>query len=271
MPELPEVETTCRGIEPHLLDQCIDQIVVREPRLRWPISPRLKNEARNARILTVSRRAKYLLVQTDQGCIIIHLGMSGSLRIVNSGVAPEKHDHLDIMLDNQQVLRYRDPRRFGAVFWTRANPLHHQRLQGLGPEPLGNEFNPDYMKQQASKRHVAIKPFIMNSHIVVGVGNIYACEALFMAGIHPATAAGKLSVKRWGKLVDAIKAVLQAAITCGGTTLKDFTQSDGQPGYFSQSLQVYGRAGEACQQCRHPIRKITQGQRSTFYCTTCQH
>lgn len=270
MPELPEVETTCRGIEPHLLEQRIDQIKIREPRLRWPVSTRLKHDARHARILSVTRRAKYLLIQTDQGCIIIHLGMSGSLRIVSGDMPPEKHDHLDIALENQQVLRYRDPRRFGAVFWTRADPLHHQRLQGLGPEPLGEAFNPAYMKHLAGKRHVAIKSFIMNSHIVVGVGNIYACEALFMAGIHPATAAGKLSLQRWHKLVDAIKSVLQAAITCGGTTLKDFTQSNGQPGYFSQSLQVYGREGEACLHCRRPVRKITQGQRSTFYCSTCQ-
>lgn len=270
MPELPEVETTRRGIEPFLLGQRIDNVRVREPRLRWPVSPRLKKDARHARILSVTRRAKYLLIQTDQGCIIIHLGMSGSLRIIDHNTMAEKHDHLDIILENKQALRYRDPRRFGAVLWTKTNPLQHQRLQGLGPEPLCEDFNALYMKNLAKKRQVAIKSFIMNSHIVVGVGNIYACEALFMAGIHPAKPAGKLSLQRWSKLVEAIKSVLQAAITCGGTTLKDFTQSDGQPGYFAQSLKVYGREGENCHQCQHPLRKITQGQRSTFYCTTCQ-
>jgi len=270
MPELPEVETTCRGIMPHLLKQRIKQIIVREPRLRWPVSTRLSKEARNTIVQSVTRRAKYLLIHTDQGCIIIHLGMSGSLRIVDSHTAEEKHDHIDLVLDNNKVLRFRDPRRFGAVFWTRKDPLTHKRLLGLGPEPLTDDFNHAYMKTQASGRQQAVKTFIMNSHIVVGVGNIYACEALFMAGIHPATPAGKLSLKRWDKLVNAIKSVLQTAITQGGTTLKDFTQSDGQPGYFAQSLQVYGREGEDCYQCRRPVLKMTQGQRSTFYCGHCQ-
>ena len=270
MPELPEVETTRRGIEPHLIKQRIAKIKVREPRLRWPVSTRLARDARGALIISVTRRAKYLLIQTDCGCIIIHLGMSGSLRIVDNSIAPEKHDHLDLILDNNKVLRYRDPRRFGAVFWTQADPLSHERLQNLGPEPLNEIFDSTYMKHQAGKRHVAVKSFIMNSHIVVGVGNIYACEALFMAGIHPATPVGNLSPKRWHELVSAIKSVLSAAITSGGTTLKDFTQSDGKPGYFAQSLQVYGRAGENCLQCQRPIKKITQGQRSSFYCAHCQ-
>jgi formamidopyrimidine-DNA glycosylase len=271
MPELPEVETTCRGITPHLLDQRIAHIIVREPRLRWPVSTRLRKEAQHARIHTVRRRAKYLLIETDQGCIIIHLGMSGSLRIVDTHVAAEKHDHIDLVLENNKVLRFRDPRRFGALLWTRNDPLTHKRLLQLGPEPLEDDFNPVYMKTQAGKRQQAVKTFIMNSHIVVGVGNIYACEALFMAGIHPTTPAGKISLKRWTILVNAIKSVLHTAIAQGGTTLKDFTQSDGQPGYFAQSLQVYGRTGEDCYQCRHPVLKITQGQRSTFYCGHCQH
>jgi formamidopyrimidine-DNA glycosylase len=271
MPELPEVETTCRGIRPHLFKQTIRQVIVRNRQLRWPVSNKLVTEARNTTINSVERRAKYLIIYTDSGSIIIHLGMSGSLRITHTDQAAEKHDHIDIILDNDKVLRFRDPRRFGSVFWTRNDPLLHKRLVDLGPEPFSKHFSSDYMHALAQGRKQSIKAFIMNSHIVVGVGNIYACEALFLAGINPNTAAGKLSAQRWQKLVDAIIQVLRQAIEQGGTTLRDFTGSDGQPGYFAQSLNVYGREHEPCLQCQGTIRRITQGQRSTFYCTKCQH
>ncbi len=270
MPELPEVETTRRGIEPHLLGQQITRIEIRNRQLRWPISPLLQNEASKAQIHSVGRRAKYLLIETSHGSMIIHLGMSGSLRIVDSTCRAEKHDHVDIVLANNKIMRFRDPRRFGAIFWTRKDPLKHKRLLGLGPEPLEDDFNSDYMLERARGRQQAIKTFIMNGNIVVGVGNIYACEALFLARINPKTAAGKLSAARWQTLVTAIKTVLNNAISQGGTTLRDFTGSDGQPGYFAQSLNVYGREGEACPGCQRPLRKITQGQRSSFYCSHCQ-
>ena len=217
----------------------------------------------------MDRRGKYLLLAFPRGTLILHLGMSGSLRIVPADALPRPHDHVDLQL-GRQSLRFHDPRRFGAVFWTRDNPLAHKRLIGLGPEPLQDDFDSAYMQNMARGRKQAIKPFIMNSNIVVGVGNIYACEALFKAGINPKTAAGKLSRKRWQKLVAAIKSVLDTAISQGGTTLRDFTGSDGQPGYFAQSLTVYGREGEPCIQCQRPVRKITQAQRSTFYCSHCQ-
>jgi len=271
MPELPEVETTCRGIRPHLVNQTIRDVVVRNRQLRWPVSSKLASEARHATVHSVERRAKYLIINTANGSIIIHLGMSGSIRVTHTDQAPEKHDHVDIILENDKVIRFRDPRRFGSVFWTRLDPLTHKRLADLGPEPLEDHFNSQYMINQAQGRKQSIKSFIMNSHIVVGVGNIYACEALFMSGINPNTAAGKLSAQRWQKLVDAITQVLNSAIEQGGTTLKDFTRSDGQPGYFAQSLNVYGRENEPCNHCQRPLRRITQGQRSTFYCTNCQH
>ncbi len=270
MPELPEVETTRRGIEPYLLEQQISRIDIRNRHLRWPVSSRLQAEACSAHIHAVERRAKYLLIYTDRGCIIIHLGMSGSLRIVANGTDAGKHDHIDITLSNNRVLRFRDPRRFGAFLWTRNDPLAHKRLRALGPEPLHDDFDSSYMQRLARGRKQAIKTFIMDNHIVVGVGNIYACEALFLAGINPKTAAGKLSAARWQKLVTAIKTVLRNAIKQGGTTLRDFTGSDGQPGYFAQSLNVYGREGKACSHCQRPIRRITQGQRATFYCSKCQ-
>ena len=271
MPELPEVETTCRGIRPHLVNQTIRKVIVRNRQLRWPVTNKLITEACGARINVVERRAKYLMIRTGSGSIIIHLGMSGSLRITTIDQAAEKHDHIDIILDNNKVMRFRDPRRFGSVFWTCKEPLLHKRLIDLGPEPLENNFNSATMKNLAQGRKQSIKAFIMNSHIVVGVGNIYACEALFLSGIHPKTATGKLSAQRWQKLIDAIRQVLTRAIEQGGTTLRDFSGSDGQPGYFAQSLNVYGRENEPCLRCQTSIRRITQGQRSTFYCTHCQH
>lgn len=270
MPELPEVETTCRGIRPHLQNQTIRAVTIRQPRLRWPISPQLRKQARDAVIETVNRRAKYVLIKTGHGTIIIHLGMSGSLRLTTSEEPPRKHDHIDIELANGRVLRFHDPRRFGAVLWTRQDPLTHQLLRQLGPEPLDPAFNAGDMRALAAHRKQAIKTFLMNSRNVVGVGNIYTNEALFLAGIHPKTAAGRLSLQRWTKLVKAIQEVLRKAIDQGGTTLRDFINSDGQPGYFAQSLQVYGRDSEPCPVCQKPIRRIIQTQRATYYCPHCQ-
>lgn len=270
MPELPEVETTRCGIEPHLQNRRIEKIIVRDRRLRWPVTASLEKQAQGAVIESIQRRGKYLLLYTTQGKIIIHLGMSGSLRILDHKTPVAKHDHIDVIVDSGQALRFHDPRRFGSVIWTRKDPLQHPRLIDLGPEPLTDDFNAELLYQKSRGRKLAIKNFIMDSHIVVGVGNIYACESLFMAAIHPNHAAGKVSIKRMEKLVDAIKTILARAIKQGGTTLKDFTNSDGQPGYFSQSLNVYGREGEACPQCQRPVRRIVQGQRSTFYCPNCQ-
>lgn len=271
MPELPEVETTRKGILPHLLNHRIQGVTVRNRQLRWPVPRQLEKQFQGQTITAVERRAKYLLIRTANGTLILHLGMSGSLRILPEGTSPQVHDHLDIVLDNGMLLRLRDPRRFGAALWTRADPLSHPRLQGLGPEPLGNDFNVDYLAEKCRGRKQSIKQLIMDSHIVVGVGNIYASEALFLAGIHPACAAGKISHARLAKLVEAVRDVLAQAIREGGTTLRDFQQSDGTPGYFKQSLNVYGRAGEACNRCGRMIKQVKQGQRSTYYCPGCQH
>jgi formamidopyrimidine-DNA glycosylase len=270
VPELPEVETTRRGIEPHVTGQRIRKVVVRERRLRWPVSQDLEQQLRGQTIESVSRRGKYLLLCTRAGSLIIHLGMSGSLRILPCATPPLKHDHLDIELDNQQCLRLRDPRRFGCVFWTTTDPLQHKLLKELGPEPLSEAFDADYLYAASRKRKVAIKQLIMNSHIVVGVGNIYANEALYLAGIRPGVAAGRLSKPRCRQLVDAIKTVLASAIQQGGTTLRDFTASDGNPGYFQLQLNVYGHGGEPCPRCGTPIKQLHQGQRATYYCPSCQ-
>jgi len=270
MPELPEVETTRRGIEPYVTGCMVEKMIVRERRLRWPIKKGLEQQLRGQRIINVSRRGKYLLLHTQAGTLIIHLGMSGSLRILPKDTAPLKHDHVDIVLDNQQYLRLRDPRRFGCVFWTTADPLQHDLLKNLGPEPLSDAFDADYLYTTSRKRKVAIKQFIMNSHIVVGVGNIYANEALFLAGIRPGLAAGRLSKSRCQQLVEAIKSVLHQAIQQGGTTLRDFTASDGNPGYFQLQLNVYGRGGEPCSRCGTVIKCLHQGQRATYYCPKCQ-
>jgi formamidopyrimidine-DNA glycosylase len=270
MPELPEVETSRRGIMPHVLGQTITAVVIRDHRLRWPIPKQLATGAKSQRIERINRRGKYLLLETGAGCIIIHLGMSGSLRVCTPDTVPEKHDHVDFVFGNGKVLRLRDPRRFGAVLWTSGDPHKHKLLKELGPEPLGEAFNADYLYRQTRGRSASIKSVIMNSHIVVGVGNIYACESLFIAGINPKRKAGTLSSARCEKLVSAIRQVLAAAIEQGGTTLRDFVREDGQPGYFKQHLYVYGRAGEPCLTCGANIHQFTQQQRSTFYCTHCQ-
>jgi formamidopyrimidine-DNA glycosylase len=270
VPELPEVETTRRGISPHITGKRVKTVVVRQNKLRWPITPGLKKALPGQEILSVTRRGKYLLLNATEGTVIIHLGMSGSLKLVESNQSPKNHDHVDIVFNNNQTLRLHDPRRFGAVLWTTSTPLKHPLLDSLGPEPLNDEFDTDYLFQRSRKKRVAIKTFIMNSKIVVGVGNIYASEALFRSGIRPTTAAGKISKTRYQRLVKAIKDVLQAAIAEGGTTLRDFTNGEGKPGYFKQKLLVYGRAGEPCTVCNKTIKHSQQNQRATYYCSHCQ-
>jgi len=269
MPELPEVETTRRGIKPYIDQQIISQIIVRQAGLRWPV-PNEIHQMEGQRVDSVTRRAKYILLETNAGTALWHLGMSGSLRVVDADSDPEKHDHIDIILQNGKAIRMRDPRRFGALLFTRQNPLKHKLIRKLGPEPLSDEFNADYLFHISRGRKMAIKQFIMNGHVVVGVGNIYACESLFKAGISPKWQAGKVSKARYEKLVTEIKKVLAKAIEQGGTTLRDFVQAEGKPGYFAQQLNVYGRADENCFECGSPIKQITQGQRSTFYCSKCQ-
>ena len=270
MPELPEVETTRRGIAPHLVGQTITGIAIHQRQLRWPISADLEAGLTGQKVTAVKRRAKYLLLTTGHGTALMHLGMSGSLRIVSNNLPLKKHDHVDMQLSNGQCLRYHDPRRFGALLWLTEAPEQHELLRHLGPEPLSDEFDAEYLHARAQGRRTPVKTFIMDGRIVVGVGNIYASEALFMAGIRPTRAAGKISLKRYAKLVETIKQVLSEAITQGGTTLRDFVNSDGEPGYFRQYLRVYERKGESCRECSAEIRAIRLGQRSTYYCPKCQ-
>lgn len=269
MPELPEVETSRRGIAPHLVGAKILHAVVRNGRLRWPVSDEIYRLSDDV-VLSVQRRAKYLLVELTDGWIIIHLGMSGSLRILSEDAPAEKHDHVDLVMDNGKILRYTDPRRFGAWLWA-PNLEGSHVLAHLGPEPLSDEFNALYLQERSASKKTAIKPWLMDNKLVVGVGNIYASESLFAAGIHPDRIAHSLSAAEYQRLVLAIKAVLARSIEQGGTTLKDFLQSDGKPGYFAQELQVYGREGEACRTCGTPISASKHGQRSTYYCRRCQH
>ncbi|WP_127474589.1 bifunctional DNA-formamidopyrimidine glycosylase/DNA-(apurinic or apyrimidinic site) lyase [Sulfurivermis fontis] len=270
MPELPEVETTRRGIAPHLTGHAVVDVIVRHPQLRWPVPRGLAGKLRGCVVQAVERRAKYLLLRFAHGTLILHLGMSGSLRLVDANAPAGKHEHFDLVLDSGRALRLTDPRRFGAVLWTKDEPTQHELLRDLGPEPLGDEFDAAYLYRATRKRKAAIKQFIMDSKIVVGVGNIYASEALFRAGIHPSRAAGTLSQERCARLVVAIKEVLREAIRQGGTTLRDFTGGDGKPGYFAQQLRVYGRAGEPCPACGATIKQMRHGQRSTYYCPRCQ-
>jgi len=269
MPELPEVETTRRGIEPHLLGQRVSRVIVRERRLRWPIPEDLDVCLSGQRIEAVERRAKYLLIKAEVGTLIAHLGMSGSLRLVDGDLPAGKHEHVDILLESGQALRYCDPRRFGALLWSH-EPLAHPLLASLGPEPLGNDFDGERLYQLSRGRSMAIKPFIMDNSVVVGVGNIYASEALHAAGIDPRRAAGSISRARYLKLALEIKRILAYAIERGGTTLRDFVGGDGKPGYFQQELFVYGRAGEPCKGCGVLLREIRLGQRASVYCPRCQ-
>lgn len=268
MPELPEVEVSRRGVAPWLQDQQIKAIVVRQPQLRWPV-PEAIQEAVGQTVIAVSRRAKFLLIEVGSGTIVLHLGMSGKLRVIDAATPVVKHDHLDIVLGNQKCLRFNDPRRFGACLWQPRDTVLSQ-MQRLGPEPLTEAFDQQRLFELSRQRKGAVKNFIMDNAIVVGVGNIYANEALFMAGIDPRRAAGRVGQARYVLLTKAIKQVLAEAIEQGGTTLKDFTQSDGNPGYFKQQLRVYGRADEPCLTCQTPIKSVVIGQRNTFYCPQCQ-
>lgn len=271
MPELPEVETTRRGVAPYVTGRRISAVTVREPRLRWPVPKDLARRFRGQVVQSLKRRGKYLLFGTPGGTLIVHLGMSGSLRLVDAVTPPGPHDHVDIVFDNGRALRLRDPRRFGAMLWTAGDPSCHPLLRSLGPEPLeGSAFTGDYLYQRSRGRRQAVKTFIMDSRVVAGVGNIYANEALFRAGIRPGTMAGRISRARYQGLAQAMAGVLGDAVAAGGTTLRDFLNGDGKPGYFAQRLQVYARAGEACGACGHPIRSSRLGQRSTFYCPHCQ-
>jgi len=270
MPELPEVETTLRGIAPHLQGEVVSDIVIRNASLRWPIPKELPKLLRGHTVRSLHRRAKYILVTFDHGTLILHLGMSGSLRILPHGTPPEKHDHFDLVLGNGELVRLRDPRRFGAVLWHAGEVAEHVLLAHLGPEPLGSDFDAQYLYEAMRKRSAPIKLAIMDSQLVVGVGNIYANEALFRAGIKPQLAANKVSRPRCERLVQTIKEVLREAIKQGGSSLRDFIHSDGSSGYFQQHYFVYGRKNEACKQCRTLIKHIKQGQRSSFYCPHCQ-
>ena len=267
MPELPEVETTVVGIAPLLVNQRIKKIVVRNKQLRWPVTDQIESIVKDLIIKTVKRRAKYIVVDLDHGSFLIHLGMSGSLRLISEADILKKHDHIQMYLSNDYVLTYHDPRRFGCWLWSEHT---HALLEKLGPEPLSSNFSGQYLWNRARKRTAPVKSFIMDSRIVVGVGNIYANEALFKSGIKPQRRAGKISLKRYEVLAENIKIILSSAIKQGGTTLRDFTNSRGEPGYFEQSLSVYGRAGKACVKCNQPLKEIRIAQRSSVFCRSCQ-
>ena len=269
MPELPEVETTRRGIAPYLEGVRVSRVIVRERRLRWPIPEDLDVRLSGQCFVQVQRRAKYLLLGAENGTLISHLGMSGNLRLVPCGTPAAKHEHVDIELESGLALRYTDPRRFGALLWS-SDPLNHQLLRNLGPEPLTDEFAGQRLYSCSRGRSMAVKPFIMDNAVVVGVGNIYASEALFAAGIDPRREAGSISRARYALLADEIKRILGHAIQRGGTTLRDFVGGDGQPGYFQQELFVYGRGGEFCKRCGSTLREVKLGQRASVYCSRCQ-
>ncbi len=270
MPELPEVETTLRGISPYLLKQQIKALEVRQWQLRWPIPKDLPANIKGQTVRQLSRRGKYLLFEFDSGTAIAHLGMSGSMRVVEGGLPPAKHDHVDWCLQSGQVLRFTDPRRFGALLWTDEPVSQHPLLSKLGPEPLSDDFDGELLFKRSRKRKQSIKTFIMDSKVVVGVGNIYANEALFLAGLRPGRAAGSITRLQADNLATQIKNVLAQAIKVGGTTLRDFVGGDGKPGYFQQTLRVYGREGLPCQQCSGLLKHKRLGQRATVYCPNCQ-
>lgn len=273
MPELPEVEVTKQGLSPQIQGKTITKIIIRQPKLRYPISANLSQFLQGQQITQVSRRAKYLILHTLSGYVLIHLGMSGSLRIYTPSFAdtsPHKHDHVDIIFHDHTLLRYHDPRRFGAILWGTGLPEHHHLLSSLGPEPLQHDFTPAYLQQTLKNQSRIIKSAIMDSRIVVGIGNIYANESLFQASIAPTRAANSLTTAEYQRLITSIRDILQRAITTGGSTLRDFVNTDGQRGYFQQQYAVYQRQGLPCPRCRQPIIKIKQEQRSSFYCSHCQ-
>jgi len=269
MPELPEVETTRAGVEPYSLNKKVTRLEVRESRLRWPVPDQLPQVIANQTIIAVERRAKYLLFRTELGTLIVHLGMSGSLRVMNSTDAHQKHDHIDLHLTGGKCLRFNDPRRFGCFLWQEPGQVH-ALLASLGPEPLSGNFDARYLYDRSRARKSSVKSLIMDGKVVVGVGNIYANEALFAAGIRPDRAAGRISLARYELLVEEIKRVLTSAIDQGGTTLRDFVGGDGKPGYFAQQLFVYGREGQPCKSCGGELRGVRLGQRATVFCIACQ-
>ncbi|MDD4914288.1 MAG: bifunctional DNA-formamidopyrimidine glycosylase/DNA-(apurinic or apyrimidinic site) lyase [Methylococcales bacterium] len=270
MPELPEVETSRAGIAPHIEQKCFKSVIVRESRLRWPVPALLETTLAGLCLESVNRRGKYLLLTTSRGTLILHLGMSGNLRITNRQQPAGKHDHVDFVFADDTVLRFNDQRKFGAVLWWPGKIEEHPLLAKLGPEPLSDAFDGNYLQMRAGKRSLPVKCLLMDSHIVVGVGNIYANEALFMAGIHPGRPAGGISPPRYAALVEAVKTVLRQAIDQGGTTLRDFTNAQGKPGYFQQSLNVYGRANQPCPNCEKPLEQIKIAQRASYFCSSCQ-
>lgn len=270
MPELPEVETTRRGVEPHVIGCRVVRVVVRNPRLRWRVPDKLIRELPGQTIQSVGRRGKYLLFTTLAGTMIVHLGMSGSLRVVPCEQAADIYEHVDIVIENGDCLRLRDPRRFGAVLWTSGDPQKHKLLRHLGPEPLTADFTGDYLFQKSRGRQRAIRDFLLDSRIVAGIGNIYANEALFVAGLRPTSAAGRINRIRFERLAEAIRETLGHALKAGGTTLRDFRNGRGEPGYFQLSLNVYGRAGEPCRGCGTVIKALKRGQRTAYFCPNCQ-
>ncbi len=276
MPELPEVEVTRRGVAPHVEGRTVYSVVLRREGLRWPFPPELPQLLEGQLVVRTGRRGKYLLLHFEHGTLIIHLGMSGHLRVLDPGIEPEKHDHFDLEVEGpngRQVLRMKDPRRFGAVLWhDDADGLleHHVLLRDLGVEPLEPGFSGKLLYDQTRQRSTSVKQVLMAGDIVVGVGNIYASESLFRAGINPKTPASRVSLARYEKLAQAVREILAEAIVQGGSTLRDFISVNGQSGYFQQSYFVYDRAGEPCRVCAAPVRQIKQGQRSTFYCVNCQ-
>lgn len=270
MPELPEVETTLRGIRPYIEKQVVSQVIIRHPKLRWPIPTDLPQYLEQQTLNSLSRRAKYLLLYFETGTLLIHLGMSGSLRIIDTDTPAAKHDHFELAFTHKKSIRLTDPRRFGAVLWLGTNPDQHALLNNLGPEPLSDQLTGLYLYERAQHKKVSIKQFLMNQNIVTGVGNIYCAEVLYHAGISPVRSASHISLKRYQRLVIEIKKTLTLAIEQGGTTLRDFVGSDGKPGYFKQKLNVYGRAGLPCKHCSKPMTEIKQASRTTVYCTRCQ-
>ena len=271
MPELPEVETIRIGIAPYVIGKQVIDVIIRDPRLRWPVPRQLKRNLTGHTIRKLDRRAKYLLFYLESGCMLLHLGMSGSLHMVENNTPVEKHDHVDIVFNSGRTLRFRDPRRFGSIHWTKNNPLEYKLLNHLGPEPLSDNLDGNYLFNKSRKRTQTIKAFIMDGRNVAGVGNIYANESLFAAGIHPKRKAGKVSRARYEKLSRQIKNILNQALAKGGTTLRDFVNGEGKPGYFRNELQVYNRGGQPCLTCNTIIKTSRENQRSTFYCTSCQH
>ena len=269
MPELPEVETTRRGLEPHIIGKRIAQVVLRRDKLRWPIPFEIVEQLPSQKILGIERRAKYLLMHTEAGSALWHLGMSGSMRVLSGKAPVGKHDHVDIVLSNTRIIRFTDPRRFGCLLWQASGEIH-PLLRKLGPEPLSDAFDGDYLFRKSRNKKVAVKSFLMDQAVVVGVGNIYAAESLFRAGISPMREAGSISKTRYEKLAVATKQILAYAIERGGTTLRDFINPDSEPGYFEQELDVYGREGQPCKQCGRPLRDSRLNNRAGAWCGFCQ-